>query len=172
MRGLMCIVILFEVIGVGAFVQPRTARSFARCGVGHRTFCPARAGGSRRRVGEVRVQAGALRMMMAVDPAADPAADMTVGEELLYLLVYFLEFLTDELRDPELALKHYAAMEWERIWSPETFALAPIYLFMMLEVGRRASFHVISPPLRPPRTHLRFLCRGCRRTKTRGKGRA
>ena len=107
--------------------------------------------------------------MMAVDPAADPAAGMTVGEELLYLLVYFLEFLADELRDPELALKHYAAMEWDRIWSPETFALAPIYLFMMLEVGRRSSFTCSAPCCAPPRTHLRFLCRCCRMTKTRGK---
>ncbi len=71
--------------------------------------------------------------------AADPAAAASVGEELLYLLVYFLEFLADELTDPGLAFQHWSAMEWDRIRSPETFALAPIYLFMMLEVSGRAS---------------------------------
>jgi hypothetical protein len=155
-RVLLCIVMLFEVTGAAAFVHPRTARLFAGRVDCQRTFCPPQpsGGGSRRRVGEARLQAGALRLMMAVDPAA---ADMTVGEELIYLLVYFLEFVADELRDPELALKHYAAMEWDRIWSPETFALAPIYLFMMIEVGRRASFTCAAPRCTIPASTCRAL---------------
>ena len=76
---------------------------------------------------------------MRMISAADPAAAASVGEELLYLLVYFLEFLADELTDPGLAFQHWSAMEWDRVRSPETCALAPIYLSMMLEVREHAS---------------------------------
>lgn len=106
--------------------------------------------------------------MIAVDPAVDPAVAMTLVEELLYLLVYFLEFLADELRDPELALQHYAAMEWDRIWSPETFALAPIYFSMMLEVDHPQYFTCAAPRCAPPASTYRSLTvvalRACRHT--------
>jgi len=58
----------------------------------------------------------------------------SVGEEVVYLARYFVDFLIEEAKDPRVALLHFGQMELDRVRSPETFALSPMYIFMMLEV--------------------------------------